>query len=256
MKAATIIIHKMSDSNDPSNFRPTTIESVPLKVFTSFLRNSIYVFLYENCYVENRIQKGFTPKISGTLELTAQMANIINKARTKQWSLVITLLGLKSAFGEAHQNLIQEVLSYHHIPEQVKTIIKSFYSGFQTSILTAECFNTFIHQIKEDNYNKCGFHIKNIYVSSSRPVHSFQFADDAAVVTGQESENKFLLNRFSIWCNWADMIIRVDKCITFGIGKSLTTSIQFQPQLVINSALVPQVKANESIRYLGRYYDF
>ena len=52
------------------------------------------------------------------------------------------------------------------------------------------------------------------------------------------------------------MIIRVDKCITFGIRKSQTKSIQFQPQLLINSALVPQVKVNESFRYLGRYYDF
>ena len=118
------------------------------------------------------------------------------------------------------------------------------------------CFNTFIQHIKEDHYNQSGFHIKNNYVSSLRPVHWFQFADDAAVVTGQESENQVLLNRFSIWCNWSDMIIRVDKCITFGIRKSLTKSIQFQPQLVINSALVPQVKANESFRYLGRYYDF
>ena len=280
-KAATILIHKKGDSIDPSNFRPITLESVPLKVFTSCLRNSLYAFLYENGYVEQRIQKGFTPKISGTLEHTAQMANIINKARTKQRSLVITLLDLKNAFGEVHHNLIQEVLSYYHIPEQVKTIIKSLYSGFQTSILTAEyntpfitvgrgvlqgdclspllfnmCFNTFIQHIKEDHYNQCGFHIKNNYASSLRPVHWFQFADDAAVVTGQESENQILLNRFSIWCNWADMIIRVDKCITFGIRKSQTKSIQFQPQLLINSALVPQVKANESFRYLGRYYDF
>ena len=208
------------------------------------------------------------------------MANIINKARTKQRSLVITLLDLKNAFGEVHHNLIQEVLSYHYIPGQVKTIIKSLYSGFQTSILTAEyntpfitvgrgvlqgdclspllfnmCFNAFIQHIKEEHYNQCGFHIKNNYVSSLRPVHWFRSADDAAIVTGQESENHILLNCFSIWCNWADMIIRVDKCITFGIRKSLTKSTQFQPQLLINSALVPQVKANESFRYL-RYRTF
>ena len=33
-------------------------------------------------------------------------------------------------------------------------------------------------------------------------------------------------------------------------------SIQFQPQLLANSALVPQVTANESFQYLGRYCDF
>ena len=154
------------------------------------------------------------------------MTNIINKARTKQRSLVITLLDVKNAFGEGYHNLIKEVLSYHHIPELLKTIIKNLYSGFQTSILTAEyntpfiavghgvlqgdclspllfnmCFDTFIPHIKEDHYNQCGFHIKNNYVSSLKPVHWFQFADDSAVVTGQESENQVLLNLFSIWCN-------------------------------------------------------
>ena len=49
------------------------------------------------------------------------------------------------------------------------------------------------------------------------PIHWFQFADDAAVVSGQEKENQMLLNRFTIWCQWAQMIIRVDKCSTFGI---------------------------------------
>ena len=47
------------------------------------------------------IQKGFTPNLSGTLEHTVQMTNIINNARIKQRSLVITLLDLKNAFGMA-----------------------------------------------------------------------------------------------------------------------------------------------------------
>ena len=94
--------------------------------------------------MEQRIKEGLTPKVSGTLEHTAQMANIINKARIKQRSLVITLLDLKNGFGEVHHNLIEEVLSYHHIPEQAKTIIKSLYSSFQTSILTADYNTNFI----------------------------------------------------------------------------------------------------------------
>ena len=67
----------------------------------------MFQFLVENKYIEQSIQKGFTPKFSGTLEHTAQMAYIINKARTKQRSLVITLLDLKNAFGELHHNLIR-----------------------------------------------------------------------------------------------------------------------------------------------------
>ena len=52
------------------------------------------------------------------------------------------------------------------------------------------------------------------------------------------------------------MIIRVDKCITFGIKKSLTKPIHFQPTLLISNNLVPRVEKDESFRYLGKYFDF
>ena len=93
-RACTILIHKKGHTDDPSNFRPITLESVPLKVFTSCLRNAIYSFLTCNNFIEQNIQKGFTPNLSGTLEHTAQMADI-NKARIRQRSVVITLLDLK-----------------------------------------------------------------------------------------------------------------------------------------------------------------
>ena len=105
---------------------------MPLKVFTSCLRNAIFNFLSANNYIEQEIQKGFTPGLSGTFEHTAQMADIINKARTKQRSLVITLLDLKNAFGEVHHNLIQTALDYHHIPDHIKSLVKSLYTDFKS----------------------------------------------------------------------------------------------------------------------------
>ena len=236
----------------------------------------MFTFLLGNNLIEHKIQKGFTPKVSGTFGHTAQMAHIINQARTKQRSLVITLLDLKNVFGEVHHNLIQSVLCYHHIPDHIKILIKSLYTNFQTSIITSQfntpfihvgrgvlqgdflspllfnlCFNTFVEHIKPDNYGQFGF--PSTFLN---PLHWFQFADDAAVITGQESENQHLLNRFAIWCQWSDMIIRVDKCSTFGIKKALTKSIQYLPKLIINNSLLPAIEIGKYFCYLGRYFDF
>ena len=94
-RACTILIHKKENANNPANFRPITLQSVPLNVFTSCLHNAIFNFLSANNYIEHEIrQKGFTPGLSGTFEHTAQMAD------TKQRSLVISLLDLKNAFGD------------------------------------------------------------------------------------------------------------------------------------------------------------
>ena len=146
----------------------------------------------------------------------AQMAYIINQARIKQRSLLITLLDLKNAFGKINHNLINSVLGYHHIPDHIKVLIKSLYTNFKTSIITSNfnapfipvgrgvlqedclspllfnlCFNTFIQHIKSDHYRQFGFSHKLL-----NPIHWFQFADDASVITSLETENQHLLNRF------------------------------------------------------------
>ena len=99
MGGKSALIHKKGETSQPANFRPITLESVPLKILTSCIRDSMFTFLSNNGYLEHRIQTGFLPKLSGTFELTAQMANIINKARIKQRSLVTTSLDLKNPFG-------------------------------------------------------------------------------------------------------------------------------------------------------------
>ena len=209
------------------------------------------------------------------------MAQIINTARTKQISVVITLLDLKNTFCELHHNLIYEVLKYHRIPKQINDIIGSLYSNFQTSIIAEQfntpfitigrgvlqgdslspllfnmSFNTFIQHIKSEKYTQLGFWNLNKIGIPCNPIHWFQFADDAAVITSQDKQNQLLLNRFSFWCQWANMKIPVDKCSTFGIQKHSTKSIQYKPKLLINNKLVPRIEIGESFRYLGRYFDF
>ena len=143
-RACTVLVHKKEATDDPSNFRLITLESVPLNIFTSCLRNSIFKFLTENNFIETAIQKGFYPKISGTLEHTGQMGHVINQARVKQRSLLVTLLDLKNVFGEVHHHLIQEVLSYHHIPEHIKCLIRNLYTDLKTSIITHDFSTPFI----------------------------------------------------------------------------------------------------------------
>ena len=47
-KACTILIHKKGETDDPANFRPITLESIPLKIFTSCLRNKTFQYHAEN----------------------------------------------------------------------------------------------------------------------------------------------------------------------------------------------------------------
>ena len=61
-RACTILIHNKGDTNLPYNFRPITLETVPLKVLTSCLRNTTYSFLTANNYIEHIISKKASPQ--------------------------------------------------------------------------------------------------------------------------------------------------------------------------------------------------
>ena len=173
------------------------------------------------------------------------------------------------------------VLAYHHVPEAIQSLVTSLYTDFHSYIksdgfsnpaipfkcgvlqgdclsplLFNMCFNTFIQFGKQEKYNQLGFSPHDETDQLFHPVHWFQFADDAAVITTNERENQLLLNCFSHWCQWACMVIRVDKCITFGSKKFSTSSLQFQPKLVINSKIMPPVRNGESVQYLGRFFNF
>ena len=239
-KAVTILIYKKGEQNDAQNVRPITLEAVPLKIYTSFLRNRMYNFLSKNGYIESTIQKG----MSGTFEHTYHMSYLINQARAKQRSIVITLLDLKNAFGEVHHNLITDILLHHHIPPEISEIIKNLYTNFFTCVSTSEyatesihfgrgvlrgvcispllfnlIINTFIQHTKQNEYEQLGYKFSKYF----SPRHWYRFVDDASVITGQEYEAQILLNAFTRWCTWSDRVVRVDKCKTFGITKEVQT---------------------------------
>ena len=196
------------------------------------------------------------------MEHTSHLTYLINDARTKQRSLTITLFDLKNAFGEVNHNLIDSTLEFHHIPMEIRNMVKDMYTGFFTAVATesfvtefiyvgkgvlqGDCLspllfnmviNTFIQRIKSDKFEQIGYK----FIIFMSPRHWYQFADDAAVVSGLESENQTLLNEFSRSCTWADMTIRIDKCHSFAMKEVLTASKQVMPKLYLNNELISPV---------------
>ena len=143
-KADTILIHKKGDPSLPENFRPITVEPVSLKIFTSLLPNRVFTYLINNQYIASHYQEGFMPGMSGTFEHIAEMSRIINHSRKQQRSVTITLIELKNAFGEVHHTLIQSVLRYHYIPDEINGIVQILHSDFHLSVITNDFHTKYI----------------------------------------------------------------------------------------------------------------
>ena len=250
----TVLSYKKGDKNKPENFRPITLQPTLSKVFTSIIRNRLFTYVVNNNYIETHIQKGFWNDISGCVEHTEILSHVINNARLKQKSVTITLIDLQNAFGEVNHELLHQILKLHHVPPEVITLIKSLYTNYHISILTDDfqtspihvkrgvlqgdslspllfnlIINSLIHTIKNEKVSCLGY----VYQGCLTPKHWFQFADDTAIVTSSESDNQLLCNVFLKWSTWADLIIKIGKCETFGIKKVRSKSMQFLPYITI-----------------------
>ena len=76
------------------------------------------------------------------------------------------------------------------------------------------------------------------------------------LLLSSSEDNQLLLHVFSKWCTWSGLIVRVEKCKTFGVRKTKTTSIQYKPYLKICNEMVPQVEINDRFKYLGKEFSY
>ena len=81
-----------------------------------------------------------------------------------------------------------------------------------------------------------------VYDGCLSPKHWMQFADDTALVSALESDNQHLCNAFVKWATWAGLIIRVDECHIFGMKKSKTGLIQYQPYITVRNKRISPVE--------------
>ena len=115
------------------------------------------------------------------------------------------------------------------------------------------CFNTLMLKVKQKRTKSLEYtsNTLNNFIK-----HWSQFADDAAVITALESGNQYLLNLFTKWCSWSDLIVKISKCVTFGIKKSSTAAFQLEPHLMISSQKTAIMKKSESFKYLRKSFNF
>ena len=137
--------------------------------------------------------------------------------------MIVTLLDLKNAFGEIDHKIIMKTLEYHHIPDRIKTLIKSYYSIYtqylisvgtnsfvtdliilEKGVLQGDCLspllfnlvvNTLLKAIDSEKVRCMGYS----YCDTLSPRHWFQFADDSALVTSTVEDSQVILNIFTKW---------------------------------------------------------
>ena len=116
----------------------------------------------------------------------------------------------KNVFEGVHHTLIESILRYHYIPDEINCIVKILYSDFRLSIITNNFYtkyiavekgllqddlfsplifkliiNTFIQCVKEKKFINFGYGT----FKGFPPRNWLQFADDTVAATSLEGEH-------------------------------------------------------------------
>ena len=102
-------------------FRTISLLNVEGKLFFSMKADRITDSLMDSCYIDPSIQKGGIPGVSGCLEHTALLSQLIREAKSEKKNLVITWLDIANAYGSIPHNVIQKALVKAHIPKEHQT---------------------------------------------------------------------------------------------------------------------------------------
>ena len=275
----TILIYKKGDPSKVDNFRPITLQSVPYKIFSSFIRNRLQAFLDSNNYHNNNIQKGFAHGQDGVLEHTELLDFMMRDAKKSHRGYFAVLLDLRNAFGEIHHNLIRSSLKYHHVPDTFIRIFDSIYHDFGVAVSSCGqltdmisvrrgvlqgdpcspllfnlCFNSLMRLLETPGYRQMGY----LWGSRQHQQCSWlQYADDALIIANSLSTAQGLVRLFESWCDWAKMDIRLDKCLSFGAVMLDRKFQQILPKINLkDKGMIPAVPLGGHFKYLGKIFDF
>ena len=112
--------------------------------------------------------------------------------------------------------------------------------------------NTLITTIKQEKLKCMGC----VYDGGVQPTHWMQCGEDIAIATALESDNQLLYNGFLQWSSWTELIVRVDKCSVFGMRKSKSESVQYQPYVTMNRERFRPRGNGDSFTYLEKEFNF
>ena len=267
-KAEGVFIPKEDGATAVEKFRTISLMNVEGKLYFALKADRLLKYTLQNQYIDTSIQKGGVPAISGCLEHTAILSQLIREAKAEKKDLVVTWLDIANAYGSIPHSLIQLALRRAHVPEETCKLVESYYANVEIRFTTKE-FTTDWQRVEKGIITGCTLSVilfalsmtmlvmsvkeetKGPKTSSGqRQVNARLFMDDIATTTENLVQTKYLLDKLVAKLTWAGLAVKPGKCRSLVIIKGevsqRTPKIEGKP---ITSVIEKPVK------YLGKVYN-
>ena len=267
-EAEGVFIPKEENASSVEKFRTISLLNVEGKLFFSLKSERILDFALANEYIDTSIQKGGVPGVSGCLEHTAVVSQLIREAKKEKKNLVVTWLDIANAYGSIPHKLIFKALREAHIPEEVVQLVESYYSNARIRFATKN-YTTEWQKVEKGIITGCTLSVvlfslamtwivmsvkketKGPKLASGKvQVNSRLFMDDITTTTETMVQTSYLLEKLIKKLNWGGLYEKVPKCRALVIIKGEVSSRKIE----INGKVIQPIQ-EQPVKYVGKWYN-
>ena len=267
-KAEGVFIPKEEGATEVGKFRTISLLNTEGKLFFALKANRILDFVLGNEYLDTSIQKGGVPGVSGCLEHTALLSQLIREAKKEKKNLVVTWLDIANAYGSIPHRVIFKALREAHVPDEVVNLIQDYYKDVQIRFTTRHC-ETDWQKVEKGIITGCTlsvvlFSLAMTYVvlsvkketkgpklsSGQIQVNSRLLMDDITTTTETIVQTRELIKKLLEKIEWSGMEAKPEKCRALVIIKGKVV----RREININGKPMTLLQ-DKPIKYLGKIYN-
>ena len=269
MTAEGVYIPKEQNSSDINQFRPISLLNVEGKIFFSVMASRLTKYLKENEYLDVSVQKGGIPGVPGCVEHATMIWDAIQRAKSEKRNLDVIWLDLANAYGSVPHKMIQLALEMHHVPKNIREMLKSYFDGFSMRFSTKEYTTSWVN-LEVGIAMGCAISpilfvlamevILKAAMSSAGPAelgNGYQvpplkaFMDDTTILTTKEEETHKILKKLDELVASSRMKFKPKKSRSLSLRKG---KVAERVTFTVASQAIPTV-TEEPVKSLGRWYD-
>ena len=267
-RAEGVFIPKEDGATSVEKFRTISLMNVEGKLYFALRADRLLNYTLANKYIDTSIQKGGVPAISGCMEHTAILSQLIREAKAEKKGLVVTWLDIANAYGSIPHSLIKLALRRAHVPEEFCNLVESYYGNVEIRFTTKN-FTTEWQRVEKGIITGCTLSVILFSlsmtmlvmsvkdetkgpetVSGQRQRNSRLLMDDITSTTENLVQTKYLLDKLMAKLKWAGLSAKPEKCRSLVIIKgkvsNKTPYIEGTPITSITE---------KPVKYLGKVYN-
>ena len=259
---------KENNASRIGEFRTVSLLNVEGKTYKGLLAKKLTKFAVVNQYIDRSIQKAGIPGVSGCLENSALLTQMIEEARRGNKNLVITWLDIANAYGTVPHELVLKTLEEAHVPQEVIAWVKDYYEGVFLRFTTKE-FTTKWQKLEKGIVTGCTLSVILFALSMTWLLRSTKevtkgpkmesgevqsnarlFMDDIQTSTETVVQTAYLLGELGRILSAARLKVKTVKSRSLVIYKG-----KVRKQQVKMNGEVLTCLTEKPVKYLGKWYN-